>query len=272
MFPKQKPFYHPFQNLSLGFSIPGPTNAHEGFEIEDINLYYQPVQEPISGTIFFFIKLSIVLIGCFVHSKILAVMGNDSSIIYNVTKFYLWTQIAVYPTGLIFITITDFIHPAGEVIGYWFCTLGWLTISFGGLITIFFSFIVSLMRYFFILHNTKVEEFGKEKMKKIFMSMFISIPFLILLLDSFEEFHLFSYINKCYGKDHAVFLIETSTLNVLKHKFWSFESHENGQNYEVLFYSAKQICKIIKHFFLVIMGSNISEAVIYYKVLTHMNR
>ena len=128
------------------------------------------------------------------------------------------------------------------------------------------------MRYFFILHNTKVEEFGKEKMKKIFMSMFISIPFLILLLDSFEEFHLFSYINKCYGKDHAVFLIETSTLNVLKHKFWSFESHENGQNYEVLFYSAKQICKIIKHFFLVIMGSNISEAVIYYKVLTHMNR
>ena len=92
MFPKQKPFYHPFQNLSLGFSIPGPTNAHEGFEIEDINLYYQPVQEPISGTIFFFIKLSIVLIGCFVHSKILAVMGNDSSIIYNVTKFYLWTQ------------------------------------------------------------------------------------------------------------------------------------------------------------------------------------
>ena len=52
-------------------------------------------------------------------------MGKESSsIIDNVTKFYLWNQIIVYSTGLIFVTITDFIHPAGEVVGYWFCILG----------------------------------------------------------------------------------------------------------------------------------------------------
>lgn len=275
MFSIQRPFYHPFQRLSLGFFITDheATNVQSAFEIDEINLYYQPVQEPIAGTIFFFIKLTIILIGCYIHLKILKSMGKESSsIIDNVTKFYLWNQIIVYSAGLIFVTITDFIHPAGEIIGHWFCTLGWINFAFGGYITIFFSFIVAFMRYFFVLHNAKVEEFGKEKMKNIFMFLFISIPIFCVLMESFEEFSLFSFVNKCYGKDHKVFLIETSTLNVLKHKFMSFENHGKGDNFEALLDLMKRICKFIKQSLIIIMGCNISEAIIYYKVLTYMNR
>ena len=275
MFPLQRPFYHPFQNMSLGFSITAnePSNAQVEFKMDDINLYYQPVQEPIAGTMFFFNKLTSILIGCFIHSKILKLMGKESSsIIDNVTKFYLWNQIVVYSTGLLFVTITDFIHPAGEIIGYRFCTFGWIIIAFGGYSTIFFSFIVALMRYFFVLHNAKVEEFGKEKMKKIFIFLFISIPIFCVLMESFEEFSLFSYINKCYGKDHKVFLIETSTLNVLKHKFLSFENYEEADSFETLIDIMKRICKFIRQCLIILMGCNVSEAIIYYKVLTYMNR
>ena len=272
MFPIQRPFYHPFRNLSLRFSITDhqSSNVQIGFEIDDINLYYQPVAEPIAGTIFFFIKLTIILIGCYIHLKILKSMGKESSsIIDNVTKFYLWNQTIVYLAGLVFVTITDFIHPAGEIIGYWFCTLGWINFAFGGYITIFFSFIVAFMRYFFVLHNAKVEEFGKEKMKKIFMFLFIGIPIFCVFMESFDEFSLFSFVNKCYGKDHKVFLIETSTLNVLKHKFISFENYEKTDTFEAMLDIMKRICKFIKQFLIITMGCNISEAIIYYKVLSY---
>ena len=274
MFPKHKPFYHPYPNSSFGLlvNVGEPLNAQAGWEINNVDLYYQPVQEPVAGTTFFFLKLVIVLLGGFIHSKILKLMSKESSIIDDITKFYLWNQIITYPTGLVFVTITDFIHPASEYLGYWFCTVGWFYFAFSSYITIFFSFAVSMMRYLFILHNKKVEKFGKAKMKKLFMVLFISIPALCVLFESFEEFHLFSYINKCYGKDHKMFLIETSTLKILTHKFWIFDSNNTRDIWPAIIETTKKICKLIRQAFMIIMGCNISEAIIYYKVLSHMNR
>ena len=273
MLPKQKPFYHPFQNASIGIWAEGdwPKNGPDGFVMDNIDMYYQPVQVPEVALTFSFIKLTIIIIGLFINIKLLISLKKENSTVNEVTTLFVWTQIIFYPVMLIFNTATDFIHPVDEIIGHWFCTLGWIIIEFCGYFTIFYSFIVAVMRHFFILHSSRVEEYGKEKAKKIFMFLMILFPFICVIWDATEELSILSYINKCYGNDHKVFLIETSTLDVLKHKFWNLTEHEKGGFLDSLFVVVRRISKLLKATVILVMGCNIFEAVIYYRVLSHLN-
>ena len=275
MFPKTRPFYHPFENSTfIGFWI---TKEQQNFNlpgsiIDSVDLYYQPVQQPTIGTIFFGLKFTIILIGEMINSRLLNMMYQESSVINEVTKLYLFNQMISYPVSLVFITVTDFIHPANEVIGRWFCTLGWICIAFCGYITIFYSFFIALIRYFFILHPDQVEDYGKEKVKKIFKLLMIVIPILCVLWEATEEVALFSYINKCYGTDHKVFLMETSTLDVLANKFWTLENGKHGEWLSSFILFSKRVSKLLKDVVLIVMGCNLSEAFIYFKVIRHIHR
>ena len=128
------------------------------------------------------------------------------------------------------------------------------------------------MRYFFILSYEKAEAYGKEKAKRNFLIMAVVVPLLCLVWESTESLHITSYINKCYGYDQRVFLIETSTLNVFKNKFWELDSFTHYGVVELSIVIAKRVSKILKAIVLIVFGANIFEGFLYYKILTHMYR
>jgi hypothetical protein len=159
-----------------------------------------------------------------------------------------------------------------EVIGDWFCALVWLIWGCLGRIVLNSSFIAALMRYFFIIHETRVKAYGKKRAKRIFLVLSIAIPVFQFILQAAAGSPRWSFINKCYGEDHKAFLIETSTLNVLKSNFLKFETYEINGFMEFIYETGKRICKVLEAILFVVMGFNISEGIIYYKIFSHIQR
>ena len=266
--------YRPFTNKSLGVFTKASLSNHtlQGALINDIDLYYQPLADPTTALAFFISKFSIILIGEFIAIKLLINLKKDNSILNHVTTFLVLTQMVGHPIYLLFTTTNDFLYPANEAIGKWFCTLGWMTSSYFGYVVLSYSFIVALMRYFFILNSEKAQAYGKEKAKRNFLIMAVMVPLLAVIWESTESLHITSFTNKCYGYDQRVFLIETSTVDVFKHKFWELKSFTHHGVVDLAIVITKRVSKILKAIVLIVFGANLFEGFLYYKILTHMYR
>ena len=268
--------YHPFEHTSFGFLVQNSSFPHDssGFNVDGINLYYQPLPPPLTAFLFLLVRTLVVVIGEIVHINVFKKIQKETSLQNEVTKLYICTQMVYVPFWLLFTTTTDFIHPLNEVIGQWFCTFGWVFIYFCATTLAIHSFIVALMRYFFIIHKEKVEVFGKQKFKKLFLFLNVLIPSLMILWTGIEgsETEVFSFLNKCYGKDHNRFLSDLSPPDVLQRSFCMLETYTiNGAFDEVVSILRRISCITVKVIY-IIMGFNLTEAVIYYKILTYINR
>ena len=269
-----KHLYRPFSNTSFYLFSKTSLSNHslQGNLINDIDLYYQPLVKPTTALAVFISKLIITLIGEFIKFKLLNNLKKDNSILNHVTTFLVLTQMVGHPIYLLFTTTNDFLYPANEAIGKWFCTLGWMVSSYFGYVVLSYSFIVALMRYFFILNSEKAQAYGKEKAKRNFLIMAVVVPLLAVIWESTESLHITSFTNKCYGYDQRVFLIESSTVDVFKHKFWELKSFTHHGVVELAIVIAKRVSKILKAIVLIVFGSNLFEGFLYYKILTHMYR
>ena len=267
-------FYHPFKNPSFAVLTEGVTDPKNitGYVLSDIDLYYQPLEGPFVSFTFFILKLISIIIGEGIGIKVLTMVKKEVGLLTEITKLFVISQMILYPILLFFDLTINLIYPVNEVIGDWFCTLGWFSWGLFMRIGLNNSFIAALMRYLFIIHETRVKAYGKRRVKRIFFVLSIAIPLFQFILQAADGSPRLSFINKCYGKDHDVFLIETSTLNVLKNKFLKLENSEINGVIHSVYEMWKRICKILEATLFVIMGFNISEGVIYYKIFSHMHR
>ena len=275
--------YHPFTKSSLGFlhiENSWKNNGFEeevGFQIHDVNLYYQPVQDPKIGFAFFTLRTVMVGLGEYIHVKVFNLMKKENGLIKDVARLFTIVQMIYWPFWLIFSTTTDFIHPLDKVIGEWYCFMGWFIHWSCWTYISFHSFIVAIMRYVFIVHNAKVTAYGGDKAKKIFFFLSIAIPALLIVWGMIElpdrPVDPMSFINKCYGKHHKKFLIDTSTMDVVKSGLCEFGRYDEfkGPVYSMIA-TIKRIFCISKSILYLIMGFNIFEGFVYYKTLKHIIR
>ena len=269
-----KHVYHPFPNSILAFSSPTDSSPSNDFILDEIDLYYQPLPSPLTGTLFFAVRCTIVAIGEFVHVKVYKMIQKENSLVNQVATFYICTEMVYVPFWLIFTTFTDFIHPLNIVIGQWFCTMGWFIIYYCATSLAIHSFIVAVMRYFFIFHKDRAETLGKEKVKRIFLFLNAFIPLVMVLWTGIEspDTEVFSFLNKCYGKDHKRFLTDLNPGDVFKRSFCMLETDdEPGLLGEIWAMIRRISCMATKVVYMV-MGFNLSEAIMYYMILTHLNR
>ena len=276
-------FYHPFTQSSVGFiqdkeSFANNGSAYDiGFLIEDIDLYYQPVQVPALGISFFVLRTLIVGFGEYIHVKVFNLMKEENGLIKDVAKLFTIIQMIYWPFWLIFSTTTDFLHPLNKLIGEWYCFSGWFIHWSCWTYISFHSFIVSVMRYVFIVHNSKIETYGREKAKRIFFFLSIAIPALLIIWGIVElpdrPVDPMSFINKCYGKHHKKFLIESSSMDVVKSGFCTFGRYDEFHDpvFNIIATIKKVFC-ITKSLLYVVMGFNIAEGFVYYKTLRHISR
>ena len=161
-----------------------------------------------------------------------------------------------------------------HIIGQWFCSIGWIIIYFCGTFLAIHSFIVALMRYFFILNRKQIEVFGKEKAKRWFLVLHVLIPLMMVLWTGIEgsKTEWFSFLNKCYGKDHQRFLSDIAAPDVLKRSFCMLETYNfDGPLADIIEVIRRASCASSKVVY-VVMGSNLLEGILYYKILSHLNR
>ena len=270
--------YHPFQSST--FVVFSPENLlsknRSGFAIHDINLYYQPVQNPVIGLVFFLIRVPLVILGEVLYVKQLALIKRETSVVNDVCKLLAYFQMIFWPIWLLFTTATDFLHPLGELAGPWLCDVGWFFIHFCWNVIAFNSFIVAFMRYCFVVHNEKFDKGDRKKrVKRVFFIIHIFIPLFMIVWNGIEGSNLdvLSFINKCRGRHHQVFLIETSTLNIFKRNFCEFNNYDGTAGlfgeFNAIFW---RISCLSRTAIKLIVASNSTEAIIYYLTLSHIAR
>ena len=268
--------YHPYTRSFLGIVVKAnssPENISSD-TIEDINLYFQPLVHPIIAAMGFVLKLLLVVLGEFVRIKILTRIKNDDTILNDITRLYVRMQMVFHPFSVLFMSSNDFILPLSEVIGQWYCSLGWFAFDIGSKFIAFHSFSTALMRYVFIFDQNKVENYGKEKTKLIFYYLSVAIPLIISILNlvqSHEVGHL-SFINKCYGTHHKAFLLDTSPFRSVQRRFWNPEDYESEGFLNLAFAISRRISKICTTCVSLLATSNLTEAFLYYKIISYMNR
>ena len=103
------------------------------------------------------------------------------------------------------------------------------------------------------------------------------IPLLVVIWEGTNgsDSDVLSVVNKCYGKDHKVFLIETSTSEVFKSKFCEYDGYDDqdgGSVYNKLFAIFRRFSCVANKVVLIIMSVNIAEGTIYFRLLSHINR
>ena len=269
-------YYNPFTDSFLGaFAqsssiLPNDTSLN----LENIDLYYQPVPRPDVAAVFSAIMVIILIFGLYLHLEILFMLKKEDSILNNITKTFVCAQMILWPVIIIIINLTNFVHTLPPMMTNFVCPLIWFLVYFCVNLVSFHSFVSATLRYFYIVHTNKVNSFGKEKVKKIFHAISMMIPLMITIWKAMDgvELDAMSFINKCYGKHHRVFLIETSTLNVFKRNFCEIENYAELEGYDIPIALGKQIFCVASMTTMLIMGSNLSEGFIYYKLFSHMNR
>ena len=272
----RKHYYHPFKGSNFAGLLQDNSSPENSgvLYLDHVDLYYQPLQQPIIAGMFFLIRVFLVMIGEVLHVKLFKLMKKENGLVKDVTKLFTVTQMIFWPFWLMLTTSTDFVHPLKDVVGKWYCTFTWFFFYLCWIIISSHSFVVSLLRYCFIVHSQKVETFGKEKVQTIFFFINILVPLLVVFWAAIEgtELNAMSFINKCYGNHHKVFLIDTSTLNVVKRNFCQFEVLETHHGFGTIIKFLRSISCVTKVSLMLIMGFNITEGIIYYKVLSHIYR
>ena len=122
---KSENFYHPFLNTSIGLFFDDHIYKSDvvGAIIDDINLYYQPTQNPLIAVLFILLKTVILIAGGYLHLKVYNLMEKEKGILKKVTQLFVCANSAFWYFLTFFAGITDFIHPMNIVAGQWFCDI-----------------------------------------------------------------------------------------------------------------------------------------------------
>ena len=269
-------FYNPFKSPALWFYLNDPNNKYSNdsmsYVMDDVDLYYQPLEPQWIAIFFFFVRLTIIVFGQFIGTKVVILMKRENGILSEVTILFMITQMVFHPILIFFELTVNLIHPVDEVMGPWVCYVAWLFYSFSTSIVLNYSFIAAIMRYTFVVHEERVGQYGKEKVKRYFLYLSVAVVIIVIIMRIIDGTSSLSFINKCYGRDHEVFLIETSSLAVLKRKFWESAERQHQNLVDKLLDIAKRALKVLDSIQFLVLGFNITEAIIYKMIFSHLDR
>ena len=188
----------------------------------DIDLYRQPVLPPIISLLVIpMIQLILVFTGMLIQLRTLQMLRREASVNSMMMVTQAKIHIIFWPIWAISVTLTESFYPLVNLITPHACHLMKFYVYFSLFSFILYSFYASLLRYLFCIHTTRVTQFGKEKLIQILYWMFYIHTFLWTIFThatSFNMDHL-PLINSCFGIHQDVFLMESSTMSMLKRHF-----------------------------------------------------
>ena len=269
-------FYNPFKSPTLWFFLNDPnnniSNDSMSYVMDDVDLYYQPLEPQWIAIFFFFVRLIIIVLGQVIGTKVVILMKRENGILSEVTILFMITQMVFHPILIFFELTVNLIHPVDEVMGPGVCYVAWLFYSFSTSIVLNYSFIAAIMRYIFVVHEERVIQHGKEKIKRYFLYLSVAVVIIVIIMRIIDGTSSLSFINKCYGRDHEVFLIETSSLAVLKRKFWESAEQQHQSLVDKLIEIAKRALKVLDSVQFLVLGFNVTEGIIYKMIFSHLDR
>ena len=265
--------YHPFVNRSFGFVITSKIGTHsEGF-FTDVDLTWQPVQDPKVAIPLLVTNVILFLAGGFVHFHLWKMLQRGESLVSSILKAYVILQMICWPYHMIFASVTDFIYPLSEVLGTWTCVLSFFVMYPFGLFISFHTTIIAIMRYVFIVHDERIANFGKQRAKSLFYWILGIVPIVMTIWLYFgavdRDFDGYPPMNKCTGSYHKIFFIKWSFAE--PQPVWLARCGGHPKDSESLFVAITKFfqCRASSSLS-VLLVSNVFDGFMYYRTWTHI--
>ena len=153
--------------------------------------------------------------------------------------------------------------------GDWFCNLATFIIVYGIFTVTTNSVVIAMMKYIFIVHPSKALRWGHDKIQKLFLAIYITIPSLMAaIVIATKDFESWQNIRMCFGMKK-----EDLETNLLKRLFLC-NLKEIGIDETVNIHLQNGILSvcIIRSVLAFMISGNIMEAFFYYKIFTKMKR
>ena len=266
--------YHPFVNKSFAFFVNSKNGSYLGEFFTDVDLSWQPVQDPQIGIPLLVINVFLLLTGGFVHYHIWKMLNREESLVSNILKAYVIVQMILWPLWTSVASATYFIYPLSEVIGSWLCVFSYFLIYSGVSFISFQSTIIAIIRYLFIVHDDRVEKLGKQRTQKMFHWILSLVPIIITIWLYFgahdQTIDLSPTFNKCTGSYDKVFHLKWSFAERMSTRSarCGIANDDKGPASSSEVIQAVQCGGSIFLFFL--LTSNIFDGFLYYRTWTHI--
>ncbi len=169
------------------------------------------------------------------------------------------------PFSAISVAIPDLSKYTGD----WFCNLATFIIIYGIFTFTTSSVVIAMMKYTFIVHPFKALEWGHDKIQKLFLAMYITIPSLMaVLVIVTKDFESYKYIRMCFGMKN-----EDLETHILKRIFLcNLKEIGIDESYNTHLQNSIQSVCVIRSVLALIITCNVMEAFVYYKIFTKMKR
>ena len=248
------PFYNydPYTKQYLGFTVetqnvqhrqPGSSsivdtvttkNDHQDISfLYDVDMYSQPVLPPILALFVVpLIQIILVTSAIFIQFRTLQMLRKEKSVNNAMMTTQAKIHIFFWPVWFGMITLTENLHPLGVLFTPIVCHIFRFYFYFGLFSFILYSFYASLLRYLCCLHSQRVNSFGREKLIKIVYCVFYLHTLLwsvYTITTSFSLDHT-PVINRCFGEDINIFLIENNPSSMIRRHFCASPSAKGMLN------------------------------------------
>ena len=249
--------------------------------VDNMDMYWRPIQETSEATCFLIIRLIIIIGGELLQIQALKMTKKENSACVDVFEMFLYVQMVYWPIEVMFITSTDWFYPLFELLGgMWICDLVFFVKYIMLFIILFHSFCIALIRYIYLFHYKFIESKGKEKVKRVFSYMLVSVAMVTTLWKYFGsgELDMDPYMNKCRGVFYKEFLLYALDSSSTSHnamnaaeKFCVFE-HDGGNIEQHVIAMVRRISCIASSVMFVFMGLNVTEGFLYLTIIIHVRR
>ena len=221
------------------------------------------------------IQVLLFILGLLIQFKIIYVSWKDRE--GNTWQIHMTHSIAlvVYFAFIIpFWNVSSAFPNLSLYTGEWFCYLATFISLYGYSIIAFNSLLIAVMKYFFIVHNTKALEFGEERTAKGFLILGLILPlFLAIIPVVTKDIEAYTGVSSCFGlTGQALKQSNTSENKMQKFFFCNLNTTANDNLGRYALYLMTQCLCVLKSSILILVATNIPEAFFYYKIFKRMKR
>ena len=145
-------------------------------------------------------QLILYAIGSYIQIKVISTCRKEKDKVWQITITNSITMMTVFSFVMIFQTVSSHVPVMSQYTGEWICFVAAFIYIYGPCIIGLHSFVVSLMKFVFIVHQDTTINFGEDKLKKVFFvgnlvhALVLSIPAVI-----FYDFESMNSVTECLG-------------------------------------------------------------------------
>ena len=196
--------------------------------MSNINLYRQPLQNPIISYCLLPFQVGIAIVGILIQARILQMSKYEANVNTPMMETQAKIHMGFWPLFILLETLVDNVYPVAELTHPLFCHASRILLYICLYSFILYSFYAALLRYLFCIHTEKINEIGREKTIRVLHGLFYLHALIWSILTIFTSGQLdhLPLINGCLGYHTTIFLVEDSTFSMLKRHFCGLDSAE----------------------------------------------